>query len=100
MNNSHFKLNKEILSFYSSGLRDTTNSLDHQLQLLPLLGVNLQRHLHGAVRDGLSELAVLQLLAVDGDEGVLVFPGMERSRKLNIMFQRRLLAKHNSVPSN
>ena len=74
MNNSHFKLNKEILSFYSSGLRDTTNSLDHQFQLLPLLGVNLQRHLHGAVRDGLSELAVLQLLAVDGDEGVLVLP--------------------------
>ena len=39
--------------------------LDHQLQLLPLLRVDLQRHLHRAVRDGLIELTFLEFLTVN-----------------------------------
>ena len=41
--------------------------LDHELELLPLLGVNLERDLHRAVGDELAQLAVHQLLAVHGD---------------------------------
>ena len=54
------------------------NSLDHELQLLPLLGINLQRHLHGAVGDSLAELAFLEPLAVHGYQGVLVLPVIVR----------------------
>ena len=50
--------------------------LDHELELLPLLGIDLERDLHRAVGDQVAQLAVHQLLAVHGDQGVLVFPAM------------------------
>ena len=50
--------------------------LYHELELFPLLGVNLERDLHRAVGDEVAQLAVHQLLAVHGDQGVLIFPAM------------------------
>ena len=50
-------------------------SLDHELQLLALLGVDLHGDLHWTVGDEAGQLPLLQLLAVHRDQGVLVTPG-------------------------
>ena len=56
-------------------LKQNANSLDHELQLLALLGVDLDCNLHGTVGDEAGQLPLLQLLAVHRDQGVLVTPG-------------------------
>ena len=65
--------------------------LDHELELLPLLGVNLKRDLHRAVGDEVAQLTVHQLLAVHGDQGVLVFPAIIVIFKNNCGFFGRQL---------
>ena len=53
----------------------THYSLDHELQLLALLGVDLDCDLHGTVGDEAGQLPLLQLLAVHRNQGGLVTPG-------------------------
>ena len=67
-------------------------SLDHELQLLALLGVDLYCDLHGTVGDEAGQLPLLQLLAVHRDQGVLVTPGEKY-----FIFTTKIFANDNDI---
>ena len=68
------------------------NSLDHELQLLALLGVDLHGDLHGTVGYEAGQLPLLQLLAVHRDQGVLVTPGEKY-----FIFTTEIFANDNNI---
>ena len=67
-------------------------SLDHELQLLALLGVDLHGDLHGTVGYEAGQLPLLQLLAVHRDQGVLVTPGEKY-----FIFTTKIFANDNDI---
>ena len=72
-----------------------SNSLDHELQLLALLCVDLDCDLHGTVGDEAGQLPLLQLLAVHRDQGVLVTPGEKY-----FIFTAEIFANDNNIGIN